>query len=255
MRFKIKGIIKIDEISGIDSKDLVLIIIKGLIAAAGLGYVFYENIFAAIVFFPFFKIYLKKEAAKIKEFKKKQLCLEFREGMVAVSFSLNVGYSIENSFREAIEELILLYGEDGRIVKEFRYIVNRSSLGENIEDVIEDFAKKSEVEDIMYFAEVFRYAKRNGGDLIAIIRNTAESIRDRLETGMEIETVISGKKMEQQVMYCVPFGIILYLKLTAPEFVEPLYNNLFGILVMSFCLLLYGIAVWISAKIMKIEVS
>ena len=200
-------------------------------------------------------IYLKKEAEKIKDSRKKQLCLEFREGIMAVSFSLNVGYSIENSFREAIGELILLYGEDGRIVKEFKHIVNRSSLGENIEDVLEDFAKRSESEDIIYFAEVFRYAKRNGGDLMVIIRNTSESIRDRIETGMEIDTVISGKKMEQQVMYCVPFGIILYLKLTAPEFIAPLYKNAFGIMVMSSCLVLYGISVWISGKIMKIEVS
>ena len=50
-----------------------------------------------------------------------------------------------------------------------------------------DFAEESKVEDIMYFAEIFRYAKRSGGDLISIIREydtdyTAEGrgfIRDR----------------------------------------------------------------------------
>ena len=51
----------------------------------------------------------------------------------------------------------------------------------------------------MYFAEVFRYAKRSGGDLMAVIKNTAQIIQQKEEVMSEVDTIISGKKMEQRV--------------------------------------------------------
>ena len=105
--------------------------------------------------------------------------MQFKDGMQSVAFSLNSGYSIENAWKEAIVEMRLLYGENSEIVTEFQRIINRLERNENIEDVLEEFAKKSGVADIEYFAAVFRYAKRYGGDLIAIIRHTAETIREK----------------------------------------------------------------------------
>lgn len=98
---------------------------------------------------------------------------------MSVSFALNVGYSIENAFIQAVEELELIYGRDSDITIKFRYIVVRLGQNENIEDIFMDFAEESKVEDIIYFAEIFRYAKRSGGDLISIIRNTTQIIQQR----------------------------------------------------------------------------
>ena len=51
--------------------------------------------------------------------------MEFSDGMQAVSFALNTGYSIENAFAEAVGELELLYGKESSIVREFRMMVMR----------------------------------------------------------------------------------------------------------------------------------
>lgn len=104
-----------------------------------------------------------------KNFKKK-----FKDGIIVVSFALNVGYSIENAFGQAVDELTLMYGGDSDIVVKFKHIVIRLGQNENLEDILDDFAEESKVEDIMYFAEIFRYAKRRGGDLMAVIKNTAQ---------------------------------------------------------------------------------
>jgi len=197
---------------------------------------------------------MKNSAKEIHRKRKQELLNEFKDGMLAVSFSLNVGYSVENSFREALAELILLYGNKSDIVIQFRNITYRIDMNENIEDVLDDFARKSNIEDILYFAEVFRYAKRSGGDLISIIRNTANTISEKIEAKNEIETVISGKQMEQKIMSIVPFGIIMYLKLSSPEFIEGLYGNVVGIVVMTVCLVLYILSYWLAQRIVRIEV-
>ena len=239
---------------GMEGKQLTLLILKAVIVLCIVSYLFYKNFLLAIIFCPGIHIYLKQKSMENEQIKKKEINNQFKDGMIAVSFALNVGYSIENSFREALEELILLYGSNSIIVNEFRTIVKRVGLNENIEEVIADFAARSEVEDIIYFSEVFKYAKRSGGDLIAIIKSTARTISEKAEVKREIDTIISGKQMEQKVMSVIPFGIILYLKLTSPEFIEPLYNNLAGFITMTVCLIMYMVSYLIAKRIVRIEV-
>ena len=60
--------------------------------------------------------------------------------------------------------------------------------------------------------------------------------------------------MEQRVMVCIPLGIVMYLKLTSQGFVDVLYGNIIGIIVMTLCLIVYAAAVFISVKIVDIKV-
>jgi tight adherence protein B len=229
-------------------------LISGIFLIIFVAYLFYENIFAAILLCPYLHFYIMEKSHQICMKKKRQMGRKFKDGMLAVSFALNVGYSMENAFKEAIGELKLLYGAHSDIVEEFSNIVRKVERNENIEDALEDYAVRSGIEDVKYFAEVFRYAKRSGGDLISIIRNTAGIISEKIEVYNEIQTVISGKKIEQKIMGMVLFGIILYLKVTAPEFIQPLYGNATGIVIMTICLGLYLISDYLAKRIIAIEV-
>lgn len=246
---------KIDSLSDdFSAKMLVKSGAEGIFIILAIAYLFYENILVSILFIPFLYFYVKSRKKAYLEQKRKELNLQFKDGMLAVSFSLSTGYSIENAFREALQEMKMLYGEESVIVQEFKKVIYRIEINENIEKIMDDFAVKSQIDDILYFAEIFHYAKRSGGDLVSIIKDTAETIREKAEVRAEIDTIISGKRMEQRVMCVVPFGMILYLKLTSPEFIEPMYGNLTGIVIMTVSLALYCISVAIAIKIVRISV-
>lgn len=219
-----------------------------------IAYLFYENIKAVVFLIPVGIFLYKKKINSAIESKKNQLKIQFKDAMTAVSFSLNVGYSMENSFKEAIQELRTLYGDNSMIVKEFNIIVNRVNRNEKLEDTLIDFARRSGIEDILCFAEVFCYAKVSGGDMISIIKNTVRTISEKIDTENEIQIVISSKKMEQKIMSIVPFGIITYLKLTSSDFICNLYGNMLGITVMSICLFMYFVSVLLANKIVDIKV-
>ncbi len=238
----------------ISLRDFLKITLSGIGLLLITAYIFYHNLLAAVVLCPYLHFRLKVKSEELHRRCKEQLKMQFKDGMQSVAFSLNSGYSIENAWKEAVTELRLLYGENSEIVVEFQRIVNRLERNENIEDILEEFAKKSGVADIEYFAAVFRYAKRYGGDLIAIIRHTAETIREKNETYNEIQTIISGKKMEQKVMSAVPFFLLGYMKLTAWDFISPLYGNPAGVLMMSISLMVYVGADYIAKRIVEIEV-
>ena len=133
-------------------------------------------------------------------------------------------------------------------------IVNRIRRNENLEDILDDYAASTNLDDIKYFAEIFRYSKRSGGDLIGIIKQTSHIIHEKAEVQQQIDTIITGKRLEQRVMVCMPLVITLYLRLTSPEYIDVLYGNVMGIIVMTICLLIYAVAVMLSQKITDINI-
>lgn len=229
-------------------------LIEGLAVIITVAYIFYGNVMASILLSPYVIYYIRNKRTERLEQSKKTLTVKFKDGLMSVAFALNAGYSVENGFREAVKELCSLYGENDKITKEFANIVYRINRNESLEDILDEFAKETDIEDIRYFAEIFRYAKKSGGDLIAVIRNTADNIREKTETMQEINTLISGKKMEQKIMGLVPFGMIMYLKLASSEFIEPLYGNATGIFIMTVCLIMYVFSNCLAKRIVNIEV-
>lgn len=194
---------------------------------------------------------LKKSRTGMQQ---KRLNQEFKDYMYAVSGALAAGYSIERAFLAGLEDMKQLYGEESILVKRLCSMKQRLNLQESMERILSDFAEESGSEDIENFVEIFCYAKRGGGDFIHIIATTIGRICDKIEVMEEIHTVMAEKALEQKVMCMVPIGILLFFRVTSPDFIGCLYGNLFGVAVMTAALLLYGIAFFLGMKIVEVEV-
>ena len=199
-------------------------------------------------------MFLKEKKQSLQKKRQGEMTRQFQDGIQLMAASLQAGYSAENAFREAIRELVKVYGPETCVVQEFRHIEAQLSMNRNLEELLLDFGRRSGVDDIRSFAEVFLTARRTGGDLPGIIRNTVFCIRQKQETLQEIETCLAGKRMEQNIMSLIPILILAYVKLTSPEFVAPLYGNLTGTLVMTVCFAVYAAAWFWGRKIVQIEV-
>lgn len=203
-----------------------------------------------ITFFLSGKMIQKRKERK----RQKRLNLEFKDYMNAVSSALSAGYSIERAFLAGLKDTEQLYGDDSLLNKELAGMEKRLSLQEPIERILMDFALESKSEDIETFTEVFCYAKRGGGDFIHIIAVSVERLCDRLEVQEEIYAAMAEKALEQKIMCVAPLGILLFFKVTSPEFIGMLYGNLLGVMIMSAALLLYGMAFFLGIKMMEVEV-
>lgn len=226
----------------------------GVAIVAVFSYLFYRSLIAFIILLPgillFLKIIKKNLAAK----KAYLLNLQFKDAILSISASLNTGYSIENSVKESYKEMLLLYGEESLICHELRNMIRQISINVQIEKVFEDFALRTGIEDIEIFASVLQIGKRGGGDLMSIIKNTATNISEKVDLKREINSLISSKKYEQSIMNLIPLFIIVYVDFTSPGLISKLYGNVFGIIVMTICLIFYIGAYLLSSKITKIQV-
>lgn len=228
-------------------------IIEGLLLVSVFAVLFYRSIFGFVILSPLIYIYCKKKKVKLSKKRQWQLNLEFRDGINSLSAAMAAGYSVEQAFTEAIKDLKRMYPDGAMIIKEFTYLVNRIQMNITVERALHDFGERSGLEDIISFAEVFATAKRSGGDIIQIIKATSSIISDKIEVKREIITVIAAKKFEATIMKFVPAGILFYLSISSPGYLNPLYHNLLGILVMTILLIIYLFTYRLIDKITNIE--
>ena len=69
------------------------------------GYIFYDSCWVGLIFFPYVFYHVKKGMERFQVRQKERIAVEFKDGMQAVVSSLTAGYSLENSFRESLEEI------------------------------------------------------------------------------------------------------------------------------------------------------
>ena len=86
-------------------KKIILWLAKGILIIVVASWLFYGNIYFSILMSPWLYLYIRENSKNNKRKERQQLALQFKDAMTAVSFALNAGYSVENSFKEALEEL------------------------------------------------------------------------------------------------------------------------------------------------------
>ncbi len=233
---------------------LIKPVIIGSVKSFILFFLFYKSFVLSFILALIYGIINIKtyEKRRIEEWRW-QMDLEFREVMTGISSALNAGYSVENSFKEAKMDLLLLYGNNSVMVKELDIINSKLMLNQPLENVLMEFARRCEVEDINNFAEVFQTAKRTGGNLIDIARSSADKISNKIETSREIKTMVSGKRMEGRIMALMPLAIIIYFWISSPGFLDCLYAPA-GRPIMTVLLIIYVAAYKWSERIGDITV-
>lgn len=217
------------------------------------AYLFYQHWFGLILLPAFFIFFRSRAIRDGQAARQEALASQFLDALRTVSASLLAGFSMENAWREASRDVENLYGQDAILLRELDEINHSVAVNMPIEKLLDQFADRSGNADIMSFAEVFAFAKRSGGNFASIIEETSEHMRARHDTEREIQVLVASRKLEQRVMNVVPIFILAYLKLTSGAFLAPLYGNLFGVLFMTACLVVYGVTILLADKILDIQ--
>ena len=213
-------------------------ILRGALALCMVSYLFYGTFLGAILLSPYLIWYMKSWKNEIIKKKQQSFRMQFKEAIQSISAALSVGYSVENAMREAVKDLKNIYKKEEMILRELSFMIRQLQMNMTAENVLQEFALRTRDEDVQTFVTVFAMAKRSGGDTLELIRNTVRQIGDKIDVEREITTIMSAKKMEFRIMTLIPFGMILYMKISFPEFLDVLYGNITGFIIMTFCLLI-----------------
>ena len=235
-------------------KSDIVFLLQGIAIAVMFGRLFFDSWLAvgmiSPIAIPWTLLQRKNESIR----KCRQIGIQFKDAIFSVLTSLKAGFSIENSFLEARRDMDLLYGKNSDISFYLSKISKGLKNSVPLEKLIFGMGKETGNSDIQDFALVFAVAKRSGGNMTEIIDRTIGVISGKLEVEKEIDVLISAKRLEAKIMNMVPFFIIFYISITSPGFFDALYHNIFGIALMSVCMVIYCISYVLAEKIVNIRI-
>lgn len=219
-----------------------------------IGFYFYRSFWVSIALFPGFLVFDRFFKRKLIEKRKERLVEEFVETLNSVGINMRAGYSLENAFLEAYKDIVMFYGKNSLMASEIIRIRKGLEINITLEELLADFAKRSNVEEITMFSEVCKSAKRNGGNITEVLVSSSGRIIEAINVDREIALCLSDKKLELRIMEAVPFLLMTYLEITSGGYFDVLYRDLTGRLFMTVCLLVYIAAVLLGHRIIKIEI-
>lgn len=219
------------------------------------GMIFYDNLVISLVLSGLGISYIPGRIKDLIKKRKELLKLQFKDALYFVSVSLSAGRSFEMALVDAERTLENVYPDkNADILMELELINARVMMNIPVEQALNDLAKRSHIEEIKNFADVFSISKRAGANLVEVIKNTSSLIREKIEVKNEIENFIAGKKLEQKILSLTPFVLVFVIKATSSDFLSPLFDTMPGRTVMTIALLMLLAGFLISKKIMNIEV-
>lgn len=220
-----------------------------------LSYIFYHSVLVSLTICPLALVYPRLKSRQLCKRRQDILSLQFRDALYALASSVSAGKSVETAFKDAAQDLHLLYPEkDAYILQEFTTIILRLEMNTTVEEALRDFAARSGLEDIRSFAEVFATGKRSGGNMVDIIINTSNVIGEKLRIKEEINTLLAQRKLEQKVLNCMPVLLIVFLTWSTGDYMAPVFETVFGRVMMTVAVALLAAAYYVSQKIIDIEV-
>ena len=198
------------------------------------------------------KLFVPMRRKSIVAKQKKELSHQFRDMLDALTTSIGAGKNVNDSFFGVYDDLKLQYDSDAFILKELEVIISGIHNNVAIEDVLEDFGRRSDNEDTMSFANVFKISYRKGGNIKEIIRNTHSILNDKMEISEDIETLVTSNKLEQNIMIAMPIVLIAVIKMMSPEFANNFVTPT-GIISTTVSLIIFVVAYFIGKAVLDIK--
>lgn len=233
-------------------KEKVIWFILAMVVSGLVLYVFYESIIASVIIgiglgFAFIPIRTKQVINK----RKQRLTMQFRGLLETLSTSIGAGKNMFDSFAGAADDLAVRFSDDADIVKEVNIICSGLNNNIQIEDLLLNFAARSDVDDIESFANVFATCYTKGGNIKEVIKNTSSIIGDKIEIQMELETMVAGQKNEMNILLVMPIVFILVMKSMGGGLID--LSSTVGILSVTASLVIFVLAYFIGKKITDIK--
>lgn len=222
---------------------------KGTLIGGLVAWLFFQSVFG-LVLVPFCVAltWIRDKKQQEQALREQEQAL-FTEYLGFVKEALMVGYSLEQAVREGRKGMLTTLKKDHFFLQAVIRLERKLQLGTTVEEAFSQWAGEAKCEDIREFAEVLFIAKRTGGAVWQVIENTEGVIRDKQETMRYIRSVLHSREYEAKVMKCMPFAMLLYLRMFMPDYLAPLYHNPMGVCVMSVVLVVYFVLCIVLDKV------
>jgi tight adherence protein B len=147
---------------------------------------------------------------------------QLADTITLLSNSLRAGSSFLQSIELVSRETPDPMGEEmGRVVREV-------NLGLGMEEALSNIVRRIRSDDLDLMVTAIGVQQQVGGNLAEILDTIAFTIRERVRIKGEINTLTAQGRYSGYLVAFLPIGIMITLNFINPEFMQPLFTQLIG---------------------------
>jgi tight adherence protein B len=218
-------------------------VIGALIAAIFLPNIVFVLLIAAVAgLIPWFWM------ARAHRKRQNRLIDQLADTLSILASSLRAGYS----FLQALDTVSKEIGEPS--AGEFQRVVAEIRLGRPIDDALTAMAERVGSDDLKWAVIAINVQRQVGGNLAEVLDIVANTVRERAYIRRQVNVLSAEGRLSVAILAILPFLILLYISIVNPEYVEPLFTTLVGIILLIVGGLWMGLGIFIMTRIVKIDV-
>lgn len=177
---------------------------------------------------------------------------KFNEGLpdmiTTIVGSLRSGYSFSQALKTVAEEC------ESPIKEEITLMLKEMNYGINMEEALYNLSGRMPSNDLEMLIQSVLIQRQVGGNLASVLDIIVKTIRDRNKIQRQVHTLTSQGRLSGKVIGSLPIVLGGVIYLINPEYMNALFSNAIGIVIMSAGIISGVIGFVLIHKLTKIEV-
>lgn len=170
------------------------------------------------------------------------------DALVIMANSLRSGFSFLQAMDMVRKEM------SNPIAKEFGAALQEMNWGAPTEEALSNMSARINSSDFELVITAVLIQRQVGGNLAEVLDNIANTIRERVRIKGEIKTLTAQGRMSGIVIGLLPFLLTLAVYSMNPEYINPLFTNKLGLVMVTMAFISQLIGISLIRKIVNIPV-
>ena len=161
-----------------------------------------------------------------------------------LSAGLSLAQSVDTVVREGTEP----------IAGEFRRALVETRLGVQLEDALALVGQRMQSDDFAWVVMAIRIQRDVGGNLGELLLSVAATMREREYLRRQVKSLSAEGRLSGLILGGLPPGVLVFLTLTNPGYLEPLFESVIGWLLIAVMAMLMAVGSFWMSRLVKVEV-
>ena len=171
-----------------------------------------------------------------------------RRALGNMSNSLKAGFSLPQAFELIAREM------QPPIKQEFGLLTQEMRIGLPMEKALGNLLKRMHSQDLDLVVTSIDVSREVGGNLTEVFQNIAGTIRERQRVEGKIRMLSAQGRLQGLIMTLLPVFLMVFLSWFYPDYIDPLFNERAGWLLLSVAGVMLVIGGFVIHKILAIDI-
>src|SRR5690606_3287497 len=180
--------------------------------------------------------------------RRKQFVALLPDTLQLLASTLRAGFSLMQGVEAVSTEVSEPMG------RELRRVVTEARLGRPLEESLEAVAERMGSPDFAWAVMAIRIQREVGGNLAELLVTVADTMVERERLRRDVDALTAEGRVSAIVLGILPFGIGLFIMGANPGYMDPLFEETMGRIMLFGALILMGVGfVWMK-KTIEVEI-